>query len=289
VGEAAGEVVLSDAVSAFARALGDRLIAAFALGSLAHGGFSELVSDVDIGLVLTAESGVSDAEVIEMVTAEVRKGGTELHERLSVFWATLSTLQEGGEGGRFPPLDRLDLIEHGRLVVGDDPRNGMMRPSRDDLFVVGAEFALDFLAGELDHPAPRSARLGSMSPWDDSVAQQLRNPAMLVAQGPRRLTKLVLSPVRFLFTAGTGQVGTNALAVERYLADPNAPAKELIEAALGWRIIAPETADEAVRLLGQGLIPLYFYFIDAHRRRLVSIGREDLAERYEQWRARLLG
>jgi hypothetical protein len=30
----------------------DRLLAAYALGSLAHGGFSPLVSDVDFGLVL---------------------------------------------------------------------------------------------------------------------------------------------------------------------------------------------------------------------------------------------
>jgi hypothetical protein len=288
VGEVRGEAVLTDAVSAFARALGDRLIAAFALGSLAHGGFSELVSDVDIGLVLSEEAGVSDADVIEAVTAEVRKGGTELHKRLSVFWATLPTLQEGSEGGRFPPLDRLDLIEHGRLLMGHDPRNGMVRPDRADLFVAGAEFALEFLAGEQQVDAPGSARLGSMSPGDNSVTEQLRDPATLVAQGPRRLTKLVLFPVRFLFTAETGQVGTNALAVEQYLADPNAPAKELIEAAVGWRIVGPEGPAEAIALLGQGLMPLYDYFIEDHRQRLASIGREDLVERYEQWRARLL-
>jgi hypothetical protein len=287
VGEAGGEVVLTDAVSAFVRALGERLIAAFALGSLAHGGFSELVSDVDIGLVLTEESLAADAEVIEAVTAEVRNRGTELHKRLSVFWAPLCTLQEGGEGGRFPPLDRLDLIEHGRLLMGDDPRSGMVRPSRPNLFVAGAEFALDFLAGEQDVHAPGSARLGSMSPGDDSVTQQLRDPAALFARGPRRLTKLVLFPVRFLFTAETGQVGTNALAVEHYLADPHAPAKELIEAAVGWRNVAP-SPDEAIQLLGQGLIPLYGYFIEDHRQRLATVGRQDLANRYEQWRARLL-
>ena len=104
MGEAAGEVVLSDAVAAFVRALGNRLIAAFALGSLAHGGFSELVSDVDIGLVLTDESGAPDAQTIESVTAGLRVRGTELHKRLSVFWATLSTLQDGTESGRFPHL-----------------------------------------------------------------------------------------------------------------------------------------------------------------------------------------
>ena len=47
-----GEAVLERAVTAYAEALGDRLVAGYALGSLAHGGFSPLVSDVDLGLIL---------------------------------------------------------------------------------------------------------------------------------------------------------------------------------------------------------------------------------------------
>jgi hypothetical protein len=58
-----------------------------------------------------------------------------------------------------------------------------------------------------------------MSPGDDTVLKELRSPALLVSRGPRQLTKLVLFPVRFLFTAATGEVGTTALAVEHYLAN----------------------------------------------------------------------
>lgn len=47
-----GEAVLARAVSAYRAALGSRLLAGYALGSLAHGGFSALVSDVDLGLIL---------------------------------------------------------------------------------------------------------------------------------------------------------------------------------------------------------------------------------------------
>jgi hypothetical protein len=287
VDAAAGEVVLTDAVASFVQVLGDRLIAAVALGSLAHGGFSELVSDVDIGLVLTDDVGPSDAEAIEVVTGEVRTGGTPLHQRLSVFWATLSDLHGGTEGGRFPPLDRLDLIENGRLLFGSDPRDGMPRPTRAELFVVGAEFALDFLAGEEDPNASGAGGLGSMRPGDAAVTRQMRDPSLLFSQGPRRLTKLVLFPVRFLFTARTGEVGTNELAVEHYRTDPDAPAKELVDAALRWRLAAPST-DEAVDLLRQGLVPLYLYLIADHRQRLGAEGREDLARRYEAWRDRLL-
>ena len=71
-------------------------------------------------------------------------------------------------------------------------------------------------------------------------------------------------------------------------ADPEAPAKQLIDAALGWRLTAPASTDDAVTLLRQGLIPLYRYFIEDHRQRLVKMGRGDLAERYERWQARLL-
>jgi hypothetical protein len=45
-----GEAVLSQAAAAYRRALGSRLVAGYALGSLAHGGFSPLVSDVDLGI-----------------------------------------------------------------------------------------------------------------------------------------------------------------------------------------------------------------------------------------------
>ena len=60
---------------------------------------------------------------------------------------------------------------------------------------------------------------------------EIRTPSLLVSRGPRRLTKIVLFPVRFLFTAETGQVGTNSLAAEHYLASARAPAAKLVSAA----------------------------------------------------------
>jgi len=40
-----GHAVLADAVATYTRVLGERLLAAYALGSLAYGGFSPLASD----------------------------------------------------------------------------------------------------------------------------------------------------------------------------------------------------------------------------------------------------
>src|SRR5262245_38283540 len=117
-----GEAVLGEAVAAFQAALRERLVAAYALGSLAHGGFSPLVSDIDLGLVLGDPPRPDDPDRVQAVADAVKGGGTVLHQRLSVFWGTPAMLRGEIAGGRFPPLDRLDLVENGRLLAGRDVR-----------------------------------------------------------------------------------------------------------------------------------------------------------------------
>ncbi len=77
-----GEAVLARAVSAYRARLGSRLIAGYALGSLAHGGFSPLVSDVDLGLILQDPVRAKDRLTIRAVARSVRAGGPGLHQRL---------------------------------------------------------------------------------------------------------------------------------------------------------------------------------------------------------------
>src|ERR1043165_6806840 len=108
-----GNSVLDDAVAAYRTAFGDRLLAAYALGSLAHGGFSELVSDVDLGLILSEPVLPGDPDTIPAIAGHGRRKGSPLPQGLSVFWGTPATLAGDREGGRFPPLDRLDLLESG--------------------------------------------------------------------------------------------------------------------------------------------------------------------------------
>jgi len=267
----AGEAVLARAVSAYRAALGARLVAGYALGSLAHGGFSPLVSDVDLGLILAGPLRAGDRLTVRTVARSVRAGGSALDERLSVFWGTPATLQGRRRGGRFPPLDRLDLLEYGRLLTGRDVRSVLARPGHAELLVVGAEFAL----GQLG-PRFRSCSL-----------DEIRDPARLVARGPRRLTKVVLFPVRFLFTAATDQVGTNTRAAEHYLAGAQAPAAALVAAALAWRS-EPAADDEATALLSRELVPLYVQYIDDQIARLQAVDRHRLAGRFRRWKARLL-
>ena len=260
---APGQAILAEAVSAYRSALGERLLAAYALGSLAHGGFSPLVSDVDLGLVLADPLEEADSAAITAIAETLRAGGSDLHQRVSVFWGTLSTLRGDAEGGRFPPHDRLDLIEHGRLLDGEDVRAALPRPSRRDILVAGAEFALESLS-----------------------ADEPQRPELLLACGVRHVTKVVLFPVRFLYAAETGSVGTNPAAVEHHLAITKAPSRELVAAALGWRTTPPEN-DDALPLLRRELIPLYLFYIDDHVARLTEAGVPALARAFADWRERV--
>jgi hypothetical protein len=281
------EAILSGAVDAYRVALGERLVAAYALGSLAHGGFSALVSDVDLGLILADPVQPQDLDTIHAVAEAQKSSGSALAERLSVFWGTPATLRGECDGGRFPALDRLDLIENGRLLAGVDARTWLPRPTADELLITGAEFALDFLAGvRSDLPSP-AVGLGSMRPATQQAIEEIRDPSLLLARGVRRVTKLVLFPVRFIFTAATGRVGTNDEAVRWYLSAAEVPAKSLVCDALGWRIAEPEDRSAAASLLREQLVPLYLHYLDDHIDRHAAAGEPGLAHGFEQWRERL--
>jgi hypothetical protein len=269
-----GHAVLDQAAATYKQILGKRLVAAYALGSLAHGGFSPLVSDVDLALILADPLRPSYSVTVAAVAWGLKAKGSALHERLSVFWGTPSSLAGRVPGGRFPPLDRLDLLEHGCLLRGEDARSGLVPPGRDELIVAGALFALEYLAGVVvgsPHERPGLA-LGSLQrAWD-----------------VRRLTKLALFPVRFLFTAETGRGGTNAAAVAHYLAADAPPGAALVATALAWRTVPPENNETVLSLLEAEIVPLYLHYIDNQRALLAALGRYDLAEAFGQWRRRLL-
>jgi hypothetical protein len=281
------EDVLAEAVGAYRAAFGSRLLAGYALGSLAHGGFSALVSDVDLGLVLSDPLRPTDRLTVGRAARSVRAGGTDLHRRLSVFWGTPSTLRGSNRGGRFPPLDRLDLLEYGRLLTGEDARQGVARPGPAELLVAGARFALGYLGGD-PGLAARLRGLARRAGRSSDVVAQIRDPALLVSLGPRQLTKVVLFPARFLYTAQTGRVGTNTAAAGHYLASSGVPATELVGAALSWRRQPPADPAAAAALARRELIPLYLHYLDDHTQRLLAAGQSRLAAGFQRWRGRLL-
>jgi hypothetical protein len=228
------------------------------------------VSDIDVGLIVTDPLRAEDLSIIQQVADAEKRKGSALHQRLSVFWGTPTTLRGERDGGRFPALDRLDLIENGRLVAGsDDARAGLPRPSERELIVTGAAFALQYLGRD--------------------AVNEIRSPELLIARGVRRLTKLVLFPVRFLYTAATGSIGTNDAAAAHYVGDGNGLSRELVAAAVAWRTEAPTDHVAAKALLQEQMVPLYLEFVSDHITRLEALGEPQLAGAFRDWQRELRG
>lgn len=259
------EAVLAATHEAAASAFGARLLATLAIGSLGHGGFSPLVSDVDVALLIADPLEPSDAELADTITTTIRSEGG-LAARLSLFWTSPAVLAGHTTGGRLPALDRLDLARHARVLHGAFDPAPIALPTTDQLVIEAVEFALEKLA-------------------TPEVTAELHDPDRIVAQGARHLTKRVLFPVRFLYTAATGGIGTNEDAVAWY-ATSGHPAPDLVATAFGWRT-GPVDPEQALALLETGLLPIYDAFVATHVPRMTDLGRPDLADALATWRQAL--
>ena len=260
-----GENVLDRAVDEAVREFGPSLSGAYALGSLAHGGFAPLVSDVDLMLVLDAVEESTRSRV-DVVRERVRRDDpSELADRLSVFWADWPGVRAGvGPHGRLPEVDRLDLLDSGRLLHGQDRRNGAERPEAGTIVRQAAEFAVER--------------------FDDRYVVKLEHPELLVDEGPRSVTKAVLFPVRFLYTLATGHIGRNDDASDWF--GRHHHGGELVTAAMAWRAGGIADPAEARRLMAAHLVPIHTTFATRYVRALEELGYGNLAARLDAWGAR---
>lgn len=110
----------------FKTQLGGSIVEVYKLGSLAHGGFSSIYSDIDVGVVLScAEPPREMADLI----AQARSLDPVHGKKLSVFWGNPEFAW-----GRLPVIDRIDLLDHGVPLVrgsnqasADQPRKRFTR------------------------------------------------------------------------------------------------------------------------------------------------------------------
>ncbi len=116
---------------------------------------------------------------------------------------------------------------------------------------------------------------------------ELRDPPALVAQGARHITKRVLFPVRFLYTAATGEIGRNEAAVDWY-ARTEHPAQALVAAAGRWRTEPLDTA-LAEQLVGAEIVALYDHFLIEHLALMEQLGEPGLATHLQAWHTQLCG
>lgn len=258
--ESDGREVLLEALDVARQMLGVNLSAAYALGSLAHGGFAPLVSDVDLALVVDRIDPQTPSRINRIGDTVLIRHASPLAGRLSVFWSDWNGVHHGADGaGRLPELDRLDLLESGSLLYGTDERGGARLPDHDDLVREAAEFTL--------------------AKFDDAYREHLAEPATLLAAGLRPVTKAVLFPVRFGYTLHTGRIGRNHDAAAWY----SGAGRELVEAAIRWRTDGIDDEADALQLLESGLIPLYRQFVAEYDAGLRAIEQPGLAAELTAW------
>jgi hypothetical protein len=249
-----------------------RVIALYAIGSLGHGGFSP-ASDVDLALVLADPPDRRDGELASVLRDELR----DLPMPVSVFWDGLSSLQNAIYRGRFPACDRWDMCESGRLLVGTDVRHLVPRPSLRELLTCATDLALQMLSCPADVPG------GTI----DATAL-IRDSRGFAARGARDASKIVLLPIRFLYTLRTGTIGRIHEAVEYFLrAEADTPRRRLVEIAIAWRTARTADPEQTAALWRAALVPIYLEFIDAYGARMQADGDWIRVTRLLEWRERL--
>jgi len=108
----------------FDRELRASLVEAYKLGSLAHGGFSNVYSDIDVGLLLNCTEPPN--EMADLIT-RAKSLDPEYGKKLSVFWGNPEFTW-----GRLPVIDRIDLLDHGvPLLHGVKPI--FHRPTKEEI------------------------------------------------------------------------------------------------------------------------------------------------------------
>lgn len=214
-----GWLVIEAAVRSARHRLGDGLLSAYAIGSLAHGGFSPAVSDVDLALLTDQRPGRDDSGIAALIAADVTATGHALADRLSIFHAPWAAFRDPPPDARFPPIDRYDLVHSGILVGGIDHRPVYgVAPTADEIREHAVAHALDRA-----RPAQLAADL-----------RELEDRGVTVHDA----TKIVLWPVRLQHVCDTAEATGNAAAVDHYVELPDARHRSLVRDALGWRSLS---------------------------------------------------
>ena len=115
------------------------------MGSLARGGFSEVASDIDMGIILSGTLQEDDPSTIEKIQTNVAKNYPQINNNVSIFWGTIESINGAVDAGRYPPFDRLDLIDHALLLSGSEVRDQLIKPTKEELEIASAEFSIDYL------------------------------------------------------------------------------------------------------------------------------------------------
>ena len=190
----------------FRSQLGSSLVEVYKIGSLAHGGFSQIYSDIDVGLILSCPMPPDD---MDRLIAEAKALDGEYGKKLSVFWGNPEC-----SWGRLPALDRLDLLDHGVPLL-NHCKADFQRPGKDEI--------RRQLSQTID---------GS---WKPKI-QELNQLKKLEPNDHKPYIRAVLYPARLIYSWDNLTMDSNDRAVE-YLRNVRPPGLDLlpIEKALACR------------------------------------------------------
>jgi len=168
----------------FKARLGAALVEIYKIGSLAHGGFSAIFSDLDVALLLgCAEPPAAIAQYI----AEAKALRADYGKKLSVFWGNPDY-----RWGRLPVIDRLDLLDHGVPLLRNH-RPAFLRPDQDEIRV--------------------ALRENLEKSWLPKVAD-LTHLSELAPKDRKPYIRAILYPARFIYTWDCLAVDSNDRAVQ---------------------------------------------------------------------------
>ena len=186
--------------------LGASLTNVYKLGSLAHGGFSQIYSDIDIGLLL---SSTNPPEDMDRLISDAKELEPQMAKRLSVLWANPIY-----DWGRLPVLDRIDLLDHGVPLLNNNKAN-FKRPDKADIH------------GALLESVERS--------WKPR-AKELSRLEELEPKHYKPYVRSILYPARLIYSWDRLRITSNDTAVE-FLREIKPPRLDLhvIELALECR------------------------------------------------------
>ena len=245
-------------------------VSVYVMGSLARGGFSDIASDIDVGIILKGPLD-NAREKIKDVLSAAHKTFPSIKNNISIFWGSVESLNGVIDAGRYPPFDRLDLIDHGLLLSGQDIRKMLDKPTRKELEIASATFSLSYLANQ-------------------ERIEEFHNCRRIAEKGIVYTTKTILFPARFIYLQRTGEIAGNEESSRYYVDNFKGPDAELIKQGYYWRLNSlPIDLNKVTNYLKEGVILLYINYINIYIQRLEYYKEKILRDKLIQWKENISG